>query len=82
MIELVTGAALGALVSLMIAEVYHRCSSRDLNEIIEGLQGKSSTLGEMIANLEDWHELHYDDLQMIRKHLVIGTPDDPEYPYK
>jgi hypothetical protein len=82
MIELVIGAALGALVSLMIAEVYHRRSSRDLNEIIGGLQEKNSTLGEMIANLEGWHELHYDDLQVIRKHSVVGTPDDPEYPYK
>jgi len=82
MIELVIGAALGALVSLAIAEVYHRRSSRDLNQLIARLQEKSDKLGEMITNLEGWHELHYDDLQTIRKHAVAGTPDDPEYPYK
>jgi len=82
MIELVIGAALGALVSILIAEVYHRRSSRDFNTIIGRLQEKNEKLGKMIANLEGWHELHYEDLQTIRKHSVAGTPDDPEYPYK
>ncbi len=82
MIELVVGAAIGALVSLLIAEVYHRRSSRGLNDLIGRLQEKNEKLGEMISNLEGWHELHYDDLQTIRKHSVAGTPDDPEYPYK
>ena len=82
MIELVIGAALGAVVSLLIAEAYHRRSSRDLNGLIGQLQEKNVKLGEMISDLEGWHELHYDDLQTIRKHSVAGTPDDPEYPYK
>ena len=82
MIELVLGAAIGALVSVLIAEIYHRRSSRDLNDLIGRLQDKNEKLGEMISNLESWHELHSDDLQTIRKHSVAGTPDDPEYPYK
>jgi uncharacterized protein YbgA (DUF1722 family) len=82
MVELIIGASIGAFVSLLIAEVYHRRSSNNLNQLIARLQEKNEKLGEMIADLEEWHKLHYDDLQIIRKHAVVGTPDNPEYPYK
>lgn len=36
----------------------------------------------MLDNLEEWQSQHFDDLKMIRKYSVAGTPDDPDYPYK
>ena len=82
MIELIFGAVLGALVSVLIAEIYHRRSSRDMDELISRLQEKNDHLGEMLDNLEGWQEFHHADLQTIRKHAVAGTTDDPDYPYK
>lgn len=82
MIEIVIGAVIGTIVSLLIAEVYHRRSSRDMNELIAKLEKKNQKLGEMLTNLDEWQEQHFDDLQMIRKHSVAGTTDDPDYPYK
>jgi gas vesicle protein len=82
MIETVIGAVIGAVVSLLIAELYHRRSSRDLNALVTKMEEKNATLGEMLANLEKWQEIHYEDIQIIRKHAVAGTKDDPAYPYK
>ena len=82
MVELVIGAVIGAVVSLFIAEVYHRRSSKDLTQLISRLEDKNVKMGDMLDNLEEWQSQHFDDLQMIRKHAVVGTDDDPDYPYK
>lgn len=82
MIEIVIGAVIGTVVSVSIAEVYHRRSSRAMNALIARLEEKNQKLGEMLTNLDEWQEQHFDDLQMIRKHSVAGTTDDPEFPYK
>ncbi len=82
MVELVIGAIIGAAVSLFIAEVYHSRSSKDLTQLISRLEDKNIKMGVMLDNLEEWQSQHFEDLQMIRKHSVLGTRDDPNYPYK
>lgn len=82
MLELAIGAVIGTIVSLLIAELYHRRSSRSLNALISALAEKNAELGKTLAELQEWQEQHFDDLQMIRKHAVAGTTDDPEWPYK
>ena len=82
MIEMIIGAFIGAVISLVIAEVYHRRSSRSMNDQILRLEEKNIHLGKMLDNLEEWQKQHFEDLQMIRKHSVAGTPDDPNFPYK
>lgn len=65
MVELVIGAVIGAVVSLLIAEVYHKRSSKDLTQLISRLEDKNVKMGEMLDNLEEWQSQHFDDLQMI-----------------
>lgn len=75
MIEIIFGAIIGAIISLSIAELYHRRSSRELESLINKLK-------DMLKSLEEWQEYHDEILQIIRKHVARGTPDDPEFPYK
>jgi len=74
-IEIIFGAIIGAIISLSIAELYHRRSSRELESLINKLK-------DMLKSLEEWQEYHDEILQIIRKHVARGTPDDPEFPYK
>jgi len=82
MIDLVVGSVIGAFVSLVIAEAYHRRSSRETGSQIARLKEENARLCEMLDNLNEWQAQHYEDLQVIRKYSVLGTPDDPKYPYK
>jgi gas vesicle protein len=82
MIELIIGSIIGAAVTFVAAEIYFRRSSRDLNKQIENLDNRIVKLNDLVDNLENWQELHSDNLQIIKKHAVAGTVDDPEYPYK
>ena len=82
MIEIVIGAVIGAFVSLIIAEIYHRRASKETSKEIEKLSALNSetreTLDEAIAIIAKSSE----STELIRRHAVMGTTDDPEYPYK
>ena len=82
MIEVVIGAIVGAAVSALLAEVYYRRASRGLNALIDNLNEKNEEMGMMLCRLAEWQGQHSDHLRIIRKHAVVGTPDDPLFPYK
>lgn len=75
MFDLITGCVIGALASLVIAHAYYKRASRDLNIAISKLQN----LADEIKHTSD--EI-YNDVNISKKHIVRGTIDDPEFPYK
>lgn len=82
MLELILGAILGTIGSLAIAHLYYRRSSRELEVSIESLNSELGTLRELTTELRGTVSLVADDTAMVRKHAVVGTADDPGYPYK
>ena len=82
MLELVVGAILGTIGSLVITHIYYRKSSRDLEESIVVLKKEIEYLRSVTQELQDASSTISSDTEIIRKHAVINTLDDPAYPYK
>lgn len=82
MLELISGAILGTIGSLLVAHIYYRISSRELDSSINNLKNEIETLKSVTQELQSASSVILSDTEIIRKHAVIGTPDDPEYPYK
>ena len=82
MFEIVIGAVIGTVVSVAIAEIYHRKASKGTLKELDKLSSLnkqiSSTLEDAITVIGHSAE----DTKVIKKHAVLGTPDDPEFPYK
>ena len=82
MIELIIGAILGTIGSLVIAHFYYQKSSYELDKSIADLKSEIESLKIVTESLNEASGLILKDIELIRKHAVIGTTDDPEYPYK
>lgn len=82
MIELIIGAVIGAVVSIAIAEVYHRRSSKGLQKEINSLRNANQTLSQSIEELSSATQSSVELSAIIKKHVVAGTLDDPDFPYK
>lgn len=82
MIEMIIGAIIGALVSLLIAEIYHRRASKSLKAEIDKLKELNQSMMESMNLLEEMSLTIGEDVSIARKHSAKGTPDDPEFPYK
>jgi hypothetical protein len=82
MFELVFGALLGTVGSLIISHFYYRKSSQEMDALINSLQLKIEELAEIARVLEKSVSVVLDETGVIKKITVMGTPDDPNYPYK
>jgi len=82
MLELIFGAILGTIGSLVITHIYYRRSSHELEKQIVVLKNEIKSLQTITEELKDATSAISTDTNVIRKHAVVGTLDDPEYPYK
>ena len=82
MLELLIGAILGAIGSLVVTHYYYKISSRDLDKSISELKNEISQLKEITEFLSSTSNIIYEDTSTIRKHVSLGTSDDPDFPYK
>jgi hypothetical protein len=82
MIELIVGAILGTIGSLVITHIYYRKSSHELEVSITVLKSEIEVLQSITKELQEGASVISSDTEIIRRHAVAGTPDDPEYPYK
>ncbi len=82
MIDTIIGAAIGAVISILIAQLYHRRASAALQQEIETLKSSNDTMHQSIKDLDDLASKIREDTEITKRHTVAGTPDDSEYPYK
>ncbi|MGA2300222.1 MAG: hypothetical protein ABSG77_05960 [Candidatus Acidiferrum sp.] len=82
MFEIILGAILGTLTSLIIAHVYYRRSTRDLEHEVDALRKELVNLKAMSQELQEAADSILESTEVTKKHVVVGTLDDPEYPYK
>lgn len=82
MLELVFGALLGSIVSLLIAEAYHRRSSADMERRLKELDALIQDLMYAIEKTNDKVELTARKVEETRLDVVAGTPSHPDWPYK
>ena len=76
------GAVIGAVVSLIVAEIYHRRASKETSEEIGKLATLNTETREMLDHALMIIAASADSTELIKRHAVKGTPDDPDYPYK
>ena len=82
MIELIIGVLIGAVISVTIAQIYHSRASAGLREEIDRLEKSNEAMRQSIEDLDDVASKISQDTDVTRRHTVVGTPDDPDYPYK
>ena len=75
MFELFLGALLGTISSLIISHVYYRKSTQEMDVLINKLQSELQVLSAITSSTEE-------SVAVVKKIVVVGTPDDPEFPYK
>ena len=71
----ILGSIIGALTSLIITHFYYKKAGSELDE-------QTKMLGKIVNDSQELLESIAKDSEIIRKHSVAGTIDDPEFPYK
>ena len=79
---MIYGAVIGAIISIIIAELYHRRASRETQKEIDCLKKLSSELKESLEEVKETSFYTANVTDKVKEHIVRGTPDDPNYPYK
>jgi hypothetical protein len=82
MIDIILGAILGTITSVVIVHFYYRRSTQDLEREVDDLRKELQNLKSMSRELQDVADMIIANSEVTKKHVVAGTPDDPEYPYK
>ena len=82
MVELIIGALIGTVISIAIAEIYHRRSSAGLRQELQRLEASNEKMRQSIKDLDEVASKISEDTELTKRHTVAGTPDDPDYPYK
>lgn len=81
-ILMIVGALIGAVISWSIAHRYHKKASDELQIQIDAITRLNKELAKSVNKLIDVSNLTAEKAEMIEKHAVAGTSDDPNYPYK
>ena len=82
MLETILGAILGTITSVIITHTYYRRASQDLRAEVDALRGALTRLTDISSELQGYSEEILKTSELTKKHVVQGTTDDPEYPYK
>lgn len=82
MIETIIGAFIGAIITIVIAEIYHRRTSESTNRILIDFRQNNTELKSLIENLEEWQKVSTGLINDIHEESVKGTDKDPNFPYK
>ena len=82
MFDIILGAILGTLTSLIIAHFYYRRSTQDLEREVDDLRKELANLKSTSQQLQETADSILASAELTKKHVIIGTPDDPKYPYK
>ena len=75
MLELIIGSVIGAIISLVIAEVYWRRSSYGLRKEVDRLHSIQEDIESVLMEVAG-------DVTLAKRHIGKGTHDDPDFPYK
>ncbi len=79
---MVVGAIIGAVVSWSIAHKYHKKASDEFQAQIDAITLLNKDLAKAVSEIIDVSEFTAEKAEIIMKHVAMGTPDDPDYPYK
>ena len=78
----ILGMVLSGILSLIIAHFYYKKASKDLRIEATNLRELNNELKGLIVKLNELDENIMEDTDKIRKIIIRGTSDDPQYPYK
>jgi len=81
-LNFIFGLILSGFVSLIIAYLFYKRSTKDLKHETLTLQSLNSELTSQVKSLEETITFIQDDAYSIRRTVTKGTVDNPDYPYK
>lgn len=81
-ILMVVGAIISAGVSWVIAYKFHKKAGEELQGQIDSITELNESLAASVEKLVEISYFTAEKAEMIEKHAVSGTIDDPNYPYK
>jgi hypothetical protein len=73
---------LGAIIAIVIAYIFYRRSTQDLEKAVAELRIELANLKDATGEIQQAAKDILADSDMIRKHVTYNTTDDPKYPYK
>jgi len=73
---------LGAVIAIVVAYVFYRRSTKDLEREISNLREELINLKDTTNEIKQAAKNILADSDMIRKHVTWNSADDPKYPYK
>ena len=80
--ESILAGVLGAVATWLVAHLYYARSTNDLKREVETLREKLTSLESATQALQNATEVMQKTSDRMFRHVVAGTPDDPEFPYK
>lgn len=81
-ILMIAGAIIGAGVSWLIAHRFHNKAGKELEVQIGIIKELNTSIAESVRELADISSFTAEKAEMLEKHAVAGTSDDPNFPYK
>lgn len=79
---MVVGAIISAGISWFIAHKFHKRAGEELQGQINAITELNKSLAASVRELIEVSNFTAEKAEMIEKHAVAGTIDDPNYPYK
>lgn len=79
---MVVGAIISAGISWIIAYKFYKKAGEELQGQIDSITELNQSLAASVRELAEISYFTAEKAEMIEKHAVIGTIDDPNYPYK
>ena len=73
---------LGGIITLVVAHLYYKQATKDLKKEVTKLQDFNDSIQKLLVSLDEIVNWIYEDASITKEHVVKGTPDDPDYPYK
>jgi gas vesicle protein len=71
-IELIIGSMVGAIVSLIIAEIYHHRASKETKSEIDRLSKLSEELSDALQEVQTILHRSAETTKIVKKHVVAG----------
>lgn len=82
MFDTIIGCIIGTIVSIIIAHIYYKKATDDLEQLKLDIKSETDKLIKISEFISEDTAQTQRDAEMIKKHVTNNTIDDPDFPYK
>ena len=81
-LELLLGALIGTVSSILISHFYYIRSSKEFEDLISKLNKEIITLSDLVEEVQHSSFVMFDSVEVVKKSVTENTINDSNYPYK